>query len=98
MPKNTVWISDAQPEEQGSFCDRESGHQFDNVSGFTAVEQARTAEQREDNVVWVDKSVFGLGDPSRPQDAVQPDDRCNVYMTETDGQGITTPSRYGPGR
>lgn len=98
MPKNNVWISDAQPEEQGSFCDTHSGHQYDNVSGFGAMDQARSAEARGDEVVWTDKSIFGFDDPTRPDDAVKPDDRYNIYMSEEDSQGVNTPSRYGPGR
>jgi hypothetical protein len=97
MPNN-LWINDAQREEQGSFCDIASGHQYDNVSGFSAVQQAQSAEERGDEAIWTDKSVFGLGDPSRPQDAVQIDDRCNIYMSEEDSQGVNTPSLYGPGR
>jgi len=98
MPKNNVWISDAEPEEKGSFCDRQTGHQYDNVDGFTAIQQAKSAEEHGDEAIWTDKSIFGLGDESRPQDAVQPDDRYNVYMSEEDSQGGNTPSRYGPGR
>lgn len=97
MPKNKTWISDARGEE-GSFCDTHSGHQYDNVDGFTALEQARTAESQGDEVIWVDKSINGLGDESRPHDAIQPDDRYNVHLTEEDSQGVNTPRRYGPGR
>ncbi len=97
MSKNNVWIHDARGEE-GSFCDKQTGHHYDNVDGFTAAEQARTAEGRGDEVVWMDKSVFGLGDPSRPDDAIKPDDRYNIHMTEEDGQGVNTSSRHNPGR
>jgi hypothetical protein len=98
MTKNNVWITDAAPEEKGSFCDAQSGRQYDNVSGFEAITQEQSAVQRGDNVEWVDKSVFGLGDESRPWDSVQPDDRYNLYYCEEDSQGVETPSRLGPGR
>lgn len=98
MTKNTLWMNDANPEEQGSFCDQGTQHQYDNVNGFTAITTAQNAEARGDTVEWVDKSVYGLDDPSRPEDAVLPDDRYNVYMSEQDSQGVTTPSRHRPGR
>jgi hypothetical protein len=96
MPNN-VWIHNAEPEEQGSFCDRNSGHQYNNTSGFGAVEQARSAEDRGDKVTWLDKSIAGFED-ERPGDAVQPDDRYNIHLSEEDSQGGNTPSLFGPGR
>lgn len=97
MPK-TTWISDAAPEEQGSFCDTKSTHHYDNTSGFEATRQANAAEERGEDAVWMDKSVFGPGDESRPNDAIGPDDRYNLLTVEEDSHGVSGPVKHGPGR
>ncbi|MGI0494320.1 hypothetical protein ACN4EG_21240 [Alkalinema pantanalense CENA528] len=90
---NTVWINEAQTHELGSFCDRDSGHEFVNGNIIEAVRQETNAFERGDEVVWTDASI-------NPDEVYQvpEDQRFNIYFAETDSQGVYTPSLYAPGR
>jgi hypothetical protein len=93
MPKNTVWIGESNPEEQGSFCDRDSGHQFINGNIFEASRQEDNALERGDKVLWLDAPV-----DQRDVYEVPENQRFNIYLSESDSQGVNSPSKYGPGR
>lgn len=92
MPNNTVWISEADDHEQGSFCDRGSGHIYENGNVTDAIEAETNAIERGDEVIFVDAPIGG-GDYE-----IEPGQRFNIYMSEDDSQGVTTPSIYSPGR
>ena len=75
MSRRQVYSDDAQPEEKGSFCDRDSQNHYDNVDGFTRETQLRSAEDNGNRVI----------DYSESESAV--DKRYNLYYAEEDHHG-----------
>lgn len=85
-----VWIESAEPEEQGSFSDRESGNSYENVSDLGAAVEVAAADERGDqSIVW--------DDTADPDDSFGVDQRHNVYRTESDGQGSYAPAKHRVG-
>lgn len=85
MVKRQLWVKDAQPEQQGSFCDRSSKYLYQNVSGFSALMEITSAEQRGDDVLIMDRTpeteAYGL------------EERFNLFQTEQDQHGLLVPAR-----
>ena len=85
MVRRQLWVKDAQPEQQGSFCDRSSRYLYQNVSGLFALIEINSAEQRGDDVLIMDRTpdteAYGL------------DERFNLLHTEQDNHGLLVPAR-----
>ncbi len=94
MVKRTLWIDPADDNERGSFCDRESGHEYQNVDNFGAVSAARSAEESGTEVLNLDAPIFDDQTPNS-DDLNQ---RYNLYYSDQDGRSLPTPSKYEPGR
>jgi len=93
MSKNTVWISEAMPNEQGSFSELSSKHTYGNGDIIEAVRQESNALDRGDDVAWTNASI----DPNVVYEVAE-DQRFNIYLSQTDSQGVSHPSKYAPGR
>lgn len=93
MPKQTLHISEADDNEQGSFCDRNSGYHYDNGNLTDVTEQEANAIERGDSTLFWDAPI----DDRDPYE-IEPGQRFNMLLTETDSHGNDTPSRLGPGR
>lgn len=85
-----VWISEAQLDQEGSFCDPNSGHHYENVGAFQAELEIQRADTNEEEVIVLDA-------PADPGDSYGVDQRFNVFLTEQDSQGVYTPRRHQPG-
>jgi hypothetical protein len=84
MEDKTLMVSNASPEQQGSFCSTESNHHYINTDAFTAEVAARTAVERGDDALIVD-------------DIEAPDQRVNMLHVQTDNQGLNvTQVKHGP--
>lgn len=93
MGRRNLHTSDAQPEEQGSFCDTDSRNHYDNVDGFTKESQCRNAEANGSNVTELDEPING-----DRQDAHSVDQRFNLYYAEEDDHGFFhSPAKHGQG-
>lgn len=93
MPKNTIWVGEADDSEKGSFSDRASGHIYENGNITDAVEAETNANERGDEVVWIDAPI----DEQIVYDVDQ-GQRFNIYTSEDDSRGATHASVSGPGR
>lgn len=89
-----LWISEATPEEQGSFCDTGSQHHYDNTSDFGKTVAASAAEEGGTEVMRVDEPFDGSL-PAKPYDS---DQRFNLFYAEDDSMDIPSPTKYSPGR
>lgn len=89
--KKQLWIDEAEPKQQGSFCDVDSGYTHHNVDGFTADQERRNTEHRGEEVFDVNAPLGDIG-------SYEPDQRYNVHFSESDGQGFSTPRKHDPGR
>lgn len=90
--KFTTWIDTARAEEQGSFCDRATGNQYENTSLQGAIQADQEATQRGDGVMWWSSSL------ETGEDVPRSVDRWNVTRRVVDDQGQTSEPRLGPGR
>lgn len=90
MGNKRLWVSEADFDEQGSFCDTDSGHEYMNNDNFTSSVAVNTASDNGTEVVIVD----GLS----PDDSYGTDQRFNHWHCEKDDQDMETPTKYGPGR
>lgn len=86
------WIHsrEAEPEEEGSFCDRGSKFTYHNVDSFTKESTKREAEERGE--------TFHTVSSSKPGEPVEVDQRFNLLYTEEDDRGEFYPRYYSPGR
>lgn len=75
MVKREVYSNDAEPEEQGSFCDRDSQNHYDNVDGFTKESQLRNAEENGNTAI------------DYPGSGADTDQRYNLFYSEEDNHG-----------
>lgn len=78
------WVRPARVEE-GSFCDRDSGIHYDNVSHEEADNQAANAAAQGDDVI--DVRDEGNGENLR----------VNCTSMSIDGEGNEYPTRLSPG-
>lgn len=90
MAEKKIWISEAHPEEKGSFTDIESGICYHNVNDFDKEVKVTESLARGEEPIEVDAPP--------PGQTYSPDQRHNLYYAEEDGQGMDYPRRYGPGR
>jgi hypothetical protein len=90
MPARFIWVHEAEPEDEGSFCDTGSKHNYHNVDGFTKESISRDAGDR-------GESVYSVGS-SKPGELHDVDDRFNLFYTEEDSRGEQHPRYYEPGR
>lgn len=79
-----LWVSKAEPEQRGSFCDVDSQHHYQNVNELGALETIESASSAGTQPVVVDEVELG--------------NRYNLLRTEDDDQGLSVPEKYGPGR
>lgn len=94
MSRRHLHTSDAQPEEQGSFCDRDSQNHYDNVSGVEKENRVRDAEADGATVWQLDEPIIGKRD--NPHSV---DQRFNVFEAEEDNHGFFhNPAKHRPGR
>lgn len=75
-----LWVKDAQPEQQGSFCDLESQHHYTNVNGLLALIAINEAESRGDEVLILDRTP--------DTEAYRLDERFNLFRTAQDHHGL----------
>lgn len=75
-----LWVKDAQSEQQGSFCDIESQHHYQNVNGLLALVAINEAESRGDDVLIVDRTP--------ETEAYTLDERFNLFRTIQDYHGL----------
>lgn len=90
-PGRQLWVSEAGFDEQGSFCDTESGHHYENRDNFSTQAAIRQAEETGTEAIVMDA-------PADRDDSYGMDQRFNLHRTEEDGQGIYTEAKYEPGR
>lgn len=89
MTLRNRWMSQAEDEEQGSFCDTVSTVHYDNVSKSEAENLEEDAMRRGMDLV--------AGEA--PSDDRQPSSqRYNTFDTDVDSQGFDRPSKHDPGR
>lgn len=81
-----MWVAQAQNGEQGDFCDLQSEVQYDNTDELHLAMRIDSAMQAGTEPVIIDDYTG------------ESDTRWNIYVSEQDGQGNSTPIRYGPGR
>lgn len=86
MVKRQLWVKDAQPEQLGSFCDNTSHHLYQNVNGFSALVEINNAEQRNEDVLIVDRTPDA--------EAYSLDERFNLFHTESDNHGLLVPATH----
>jgi hypothetical protein len=86
------WINvrEAEPEEEGSFCDRGSKFTYNNVDAFTKESIKRDAEERGEIVHQISSS-----NPGEPGDV---DQRFNLLYLEEDEREEFHPRYHSPGR
>lgn len=82
MSTYQLWVKDAQPEQQGSFCDIESRHHYQNVNGLSALIEISRAEARKDDVLIVDRTP--------ESEAYSLEQRFNLFRTTEDNHGMLT--------
>lgn len=88
MTGKKTWIWEAQPEEQGDFCDRASQHEYQSGNLTDAVEAETETHDRGEEVVWIDAAI--------DQDTVyevRPGQQFNRWESSRDGQGVNYPRR-----
>ncbi len=85
MPREThAYQEYAVASEQGSFCDTDSGHSYDNVSAVQAAEISTTVE-----TTHIDRDA---------SDTVEDiDQRHNVWYASHDSHDNPYPAKSGPG-
>lgn len=81
-----LFAQTAAPEEKGSFCDTTGQIHYDNVGGFEAEVQMRSASE-------YGTEVLVLDDTADPDDSFSPEQRFNLYTAEQDSQGTFTPAK-----
>ena len=86
-----IWVTAADFEELGNFCDTESCHHYENSSAFEAQMTIRRAGDDGEQPIVVDA-------PADPTDNYGADQRFNLFRTEVDDQGVYMPRKYRPGR
>jgi hypothetical protein len=82
--------NEAEPEDQGGFCDKDSAIHYGNESKEGTLNRAARFEENG-------------GSDIRTKDGRDPNDRSdatrfNTTILETDEQGFDFPSPYDPGR
>lgn len=83
MPREThAYVDYATAQEQGSFCDADSKHQYDNVS---AIQEASLPVE----------STHVARDGSDESESI--DQRHNVWYASHDSHDNPYPASYGPG-
>ncbi|MBE9031612.1 hypothetical protein IQ266_17910 [filamentous cyanobacterium LEGE 11480] len=85
MPREThAYVDYANAQEQGSFCDTDSGNHYDNVSAVQAAEiESRVPSTHVDR------------DGSNEPECI--DQRHNVHYASHDSHDNVYPAKYGPG-
>jgi hypothetical protein len=83
------WMSQAEDEEQGSFCDTASTVHYQNVSKSEAEELEEDAMRRGMDL------VAGEAPSNDHQPSSQ---RYNTFDTDVDGKDFDSPSKHEPGR
>ncbi|NET39442.1 MAG: hypothetical protein F6K19_47005 [Cyanothece sp. SIO1E1] len=89
MSKREVQISEAKPEQKGSFCDVASGHEYQNTDNLGAQLEVNRAIASNETPWEIDSAEAG--------EAYSIDQRFNIFRTEADGQGSQVPRKYAPG-
>ena len=84
MPIYQLWVKDAQPEQQGSFCDTASRYHYQNVNGLSALIEISQAEARKDDILIMDRTP--------ESEAYNLDERFNLFRTTEDRHGMLTPA------
>jgi hypothetical protein len=79
-----LFAKEAEPEEQGSFCDTTSGIHYDHATTEAALNQAAVFQEHNEGA-----DVEDLKDSNA--------ENCNTAILETDAQGFASPARYKPG-
>lgn len=99
MPKILV-VSDAEPEEQGNFCDTNSRYVYNNVDDFTKNQIVDNAEQNGVEVLALDDPIpYQRADGGWKESPVKPvEQRHSITLVETDDQGVWHAPKHGPGR
>jgi hypothetical protein len=92
MPGWIFFANQAEPEDQGGFCDTDSKIHYCNESKDETLNRAAIAEEH-----------GGQSDIRYDYDAGEPenlpaDTRFNTTILEVDDQGFEYPAKYGPGR
>lgn len=80
-----LWVKDAQPEQQGSFCDTASRYHYHNVNGLLALLAINEAEKADDDVLIIDRTP--------DTEAYRLDERFNLFWTIQDNHGLLTAVR-----
>lgn len=84
--KRQFWIQDAEPDDQGSFCDRGSGYHYDNANGLQTRIAADRADERDEFVYYDD---WDSDDVSFSLDR-----RFNCITTEQDDHNLLIPAKH----
>lgn len=90
-PKRQLWVSEADFDEKGSFCETDSQIHYENRNNFSTQAAIRQAEDTGTEAIVIDA-------PADRDDSYGMDQRFNLHRTEEDGQGTYTEGKYGPGR
>ncbi len=88
MVDRNFWVIPAKPEEQGSFCDTDSGITYENSDKREVEDKIESAYYRGNSVVYTEEETDRYPDSQR----------FNVAMTDVDGKNHDYPSKYEPGR
>lgn len=75
-----LWVKDAKPEQQGSFCDLASRHHYLNINGLLALIAINEAEERGDDVLILDRTP--------DTEEYRLDERFNLFRTTQDHHGL----------
>jgi len=89
MSEDVVRFNKARNEEQGSFCNRETGRSYDHMSNDAA-------REREESAMRSGADVHATGDTALPSDSDR-STRWNVTSSQVDGQSHEYPTRLQPG-
>lgn len=87
MGIKNFWVSAADLDTEGSFCDTQSGTHYDNVSAFELETQIRAAGDRGDNAIIVDAPIDG-------SDSFGIEQRFNTWLAEEDDQGSDSSAKH----
>ena len=98
MTSQNLWVTDADREQQGSFCDTTSHIHYDNLSRHEMDNAISISQEHGTEVTDLrDEQTIMVMDNGDMKSATIGAARNNCTILEVDSQSFDYPARHGPG-